>query len=317
MNSRPSFGLLYVAMGAALWGTDALLRTPLLGTLTSAEIVLLEHVILLLPAGLFLLRAQGRTALLTLTGREWALLLLVSWGSSGLATWLFTEAFRHGNPSVVLLLQKLQPLFAVVTARLLLEERLPRFFPLYLGTALVGAYLLSFGGKAPFGAASPEEWRGSLLALGAALLWGGGTAFGRRLLGRLSFADLAAARFVLAVPFLAVLLAAQSGSAVPALPAALPLWLALALLALVPGALGMLLYYRGLRDSPASYATLAELCFPASALLLNAAFLGQGLTWTQGLGAGLVCAVVAALPLGRKRVDRSTAPVAAGSTAAA
>jgi drug/metabolite transporter (DMT)-like permease len=40
--------------------------------------------------------------------------------------------------------------------------------------------------------------------------------------------------------------------------------LALLLLALVPGLLALLLYYRGLRGTPAAAATLAELAFPNS-----------------------------------------------------
>jgi drug/metabolite transporter (DMT)-like permease len=56
------------------------------------------------------------------------------------------------------------------------------------------------------------------------------------------------------------------------------------LLALVPGLLGLLLYYRGLSGTKASYATLAEISFPASAIALNWIFLGVGLSANQVLG---------------------------------
>src|ERR671911_454510 len=94
-------GVLLVALGAALWGTDAILRVPLLE---------------------------------------------IAWGGSALATLLFTTAFALGNPTVVILLQKTQPLFAIALDHLLLRERLrPAYWPCF-AVAVLGAYLISFGG---------------------------------------------------------------------------------------------------------------------------------------------------------------------------
>ncbi len=241
-----------------------------------------------------------------LSKSEWILLFLIAWGSSGLATWLFTEAFRHGNPSVVILLQKFQPLFAIIAARLLLSENLRKQYPYWLIIALVGAYFLSFGWNIPFGAASKEQWIGSLLALGAALLWGGGTAFGRKLLGKMSFVELTSARFALAVPFLFSLQLFKSGSLwdVPTMSA--NQWGYLLLLSLFPGLLGILFYYRGLRDSKASYATIAELTFPASALLLNWWILDRGITLTQGCGIVIIFICVLALTMDRDPIRLTT-----------
>jgi drug/metabolite transporter (DMT)-like permease len=56
------------------------------------------------------------------------------------------------------------------------------------------------------------------------------------------------------------------------------------LLALIPGLLALLLYYRGLTGTRASYATLAELAFPATAVVLNWTFLGVGVSPNQVLG---------------------------------
>ena len=58
----------------------------------------------------------------------------------------------------------------------------------------------------------------------------------------------------------------------------------LVLLALIPGLLALLLYYRGLTGTRASYATLAELAFPATAVVLNWTFLGVGVTANQIVG---------------------------------
>ena len=58
----------------------------------------------------------------------------------------------------------------------------------------------------------------------------------------------------------------------------------LLLLALVPGLLGLLLYYRGLERTPASIATFAELAFPATALVVNYLALGATIDATQAVG---------------------------------
>ncbi|MEW6635957.1 MAG: EamA family transporter [Actinomycetota bacterium] len=67
------------------------------------------------------------------------------------------------------------------------------------------------------------------------------------------------------------------------------------LLALLPGLLALLLYYRGLTATRASYATLAELAFPATAVVLNWAFLGVGVSANQALGFVLLWGSVLAL----------------------
>ena len=43
-----TLGVLLVAIGAAMWGTDAVLRVPLLKVASPSQIVLLEHLVLLL-----------------------------------------------------------------------------------------------------------------------------------------------------------------------------------------------------------------------------------------------------------------------------
>src|SRR4028119_2267554 len=107
-------GVLLVALGAALWGTDGVLRVPLLREMSPAAIVLGEHVILLLysvPAVVLGWASLGR-----LRASGWLALLVIGWGGSALATLLFTAAFATGDPTVAILLQKVQPLLAIGAA---------------------------------------------------------------------------------------------------------------------------------------------------------------------------------------------------------
>jgi drug/metabolite transporter (DMT)-like permease len=279
-------GVLLVALGAALWGTDAVLRVPLLEVMSPPAIVLSEHLVLLLysvPAV-----ALGWRIFPRLKGSQWGALLVIAWGGSALATLLFTAAFASGNPTVVILLQKTQPLFAIALAHVLLRERLRWAYWPCFAVAVLGAYLISFDGFVePFEALGSGQAPPALLTLGAAVLWGSSTALGRYVLKDVPFHTLTGARLLLALPVLWAIALAQGaltemGAGLAVEPARV------VLLALVPGLLGLLLYYRGLSGTKASYATLAEISFPASAVVLNWVFLGVAVSTNQILGFALL-----------------------------
>lgn len=285
-------GVLLVALGAALWGTDGVLRVPLLREMSPTAIVLGEHLILLLYSVPAVVLGWG--ALRGLGGRGWGALLVIGWGGSALATLLFTAAFVAGGPTVAILLQKTQPLFAIALAHVILGERLkPAYWPLF-AAAIVGAYLVSFGNLSPFEALGSDVAPGALLAVGAAALWGSSTALGRFVLRDVPFHALTGARLLLAVvPLVGIALAQGAfgdlGAGFGSQPGRL------VLIALIPGLLALLLYYRGLSTTRASHATLAELAFPATAVALNWALLGVGINAGQVAGFFLLWAAIYAL----------------------
>jgi drug/metabolite transporter (DMT)-like permease len=277
-----------VALAAMLWGTDALWRTELLKALSAPALVFWEHVLLVVATGWLLWR--DRRPLAALGAVDWVAVLLVGMGASALATVLFSQAFRLASPTTVLLLQKTQPLVAISLAAVLLREPLPGRFWLLLPVALLGAYLISFGDTGPLAslATAGAPPLGAVMSLGAAALWGAGTVLGRRLLAHVSFPTLTALRFAVALPALAVA-AILSGWSVPG-PAQLP---PLAAVALVAGLIALLLYYRGLRETPAAVATLCELSFPVTAILLNTVVLQAPVTLNQVGGVALLWGALA------------------------
>jgi drug/metabolite transporter (DMT)-like permease len=273
--------VLLVAVGAAMWGTDGILRVPLLEVASPSQIVLLEHLVLLVysvPAVVL-----GWRFFRDLGAAQWVALLIIGWGGSALATLLFTAAFAVGNPTVVILLQKTQPLFAIALAAILLRERLGWAYWPCFAVAMVGTYMISFGNLGPLTALGSAGLLPAVLALGAALLWGSSTVLGRLVLKDVPFHALTGARLLLAVPLLVGIVVAQgSVGGLAAGFASEPG--RVILLALIPGLLALLLYYRGLTGTRASYATLAELAFPATAVVLNWTFLGVGVSPNQVLG---------------------------------
>lgn len=287
---EPMTGFAWVAMAAALWGSDALFRVGLALELPAAAVVFVEHAILVVLTLPLLVR--GLKVVRSLSIKDWCALVAIGAGASAAATILFTQAFVYGDPTTPLLLQKLQPLFAVAGAHLLLGERLLPRYGLYFLAAMAGAYLITFADPLNVGVTGLAP---GALALGAALLWGLGTVLGRHLTRTIEFRQLTALRFAIGLPAsaLILLLTGNQGSlsTIGGRDAG-----ALLLLALVPGLIALLIYYRGLRETPAATATLAELAFPVSALTINYLAFGATLEPTQWLG--LVILVVTITTMG-------------------
>jgi drug/metabolite transporter (DMT)-like permease len=279
-------GFLFVAAGAALWGTDAVFRRGLALDLPAATLVFAEHAVLVLVTAPLLWR--HRAHLRNLGSVDWLAAVIIGAGSSALATILFTSAFRYGDPTTPLLLQKVQPLIAVAAARLLLGERLLPRYAWFLAAGLSGAYLVAFPDPT---AVSVAALTPALLAVGAAALWGLGTVLGRRLAPKLPFAVLTSLRFAIGLPAAGLLMSlGSSNSAGP-----LVRWVdipGVVALALIPGLLALLLYYRGLRTTPAAAATIAELAFPLTAAGLNYFVFGTVLTVSQWFGVSCLAGTI-------------------------
>jgi drug/metabolite transporter (DMT)-like permease len=284
--------VLLVALAAMLWGTDTLFRAPLLQHLAgdpilqATQIVTMEHIVLTivcLPI-LWLARREIRS----LTGPQWRAIILIGVGASALATILFTISFSYFHFIETLLLQKTQPLIAILLAHFWLGERISRRAWIWVPVAILGAYCIVIPNPLdPRAAWEDFHVSAGIFAIAAAALWGAGTVFGRYALAQVRFTTLTALRFTTALPALVILMLILGG------PAAFgsyrlsdtPLYVAIAL---IPGLFPMLLYYRGLASTPASLATLAELAFPITGILVNVFFVTPPQTVTSWQLVGIV-----------------------------
>jgi drug/metabolite transporter (DMT)-like permease len=282
------FGVAVVAFAAALWGLDALFRRPLAHSTGAATIVFGEHVVLVLVTLPFVVPALR--AVLRLGWRAVLAALLVGAGASATATILFTQAFVDGDPVTPVVIQKVQPIVAVLAARLVLGERPRRRFGWFVLVALVGTWLMAFPNPTRIDVHSALV--PSLYALAAAVLWALGTVLGRYLSRDLRFEHVTALRFVFGLPATAIAVAVLGQSFHAS--AHDSLWIAL--LALVTGAIALALYYWALQRTPATAAAIAELAFPVTAALVGYIAFGASLTGWQWLGVALTSAVVVLLP---------------------
>ena len=274
-----------IAAAALIWATDSLVRARAAAELDPTFVVFCEHlicVVLLLP---WVIYRYGRSAF-RLTRSDWFSVALIGAGASALATVFFTQSFQNINPSVSILLQKLQPVFVVIFASAFLREKPKRGFYFWSVAALIAATGVSFPGydlnflREGFNPTS----LGVAQALAAASLWAVATVIGRALLKHLQPDLTAFWRFAFGLLALSVFLFFNPARISPL---GLPMTGALLYMGVFPGITAMILYYRGLARTPASVATFVELLFPISAVCLNAVFLSAPLSASQ-IGAGLV-----------------------------
>ncbi len=280
-----------VALAAILWAVDAPFRKYLTGDLSSTTIVFMEHLLIALLVLPILFKRFGE--LRNMSVREWLAVLGIALGGSALATVFFTESFSYVNPSVAILLQKVQPFIAILLAALLLKERLSKKFWLFAAFGVIGAYLISFPDY-HIGSFEVRNQIGVVLALLAALLWAAGTVFGKFVLRKVTFQTLTALRFLGALFFL--FLIELYFKRLPEVISATKIdWLFIFIIAIIAGFISLFIYYKGLKTTKASVATIAELAFPLSAVVVNWIFLDATLETGQILGGVILLAAVAGL----------------------
>lgn len=285
-------GTLFIMIACFTWALDTLIRYPLLGAGYSAvQIVFIEHLTLVLCVSPLLWRYRQTYRNMTKTAL--ACLFFIGGVGSAVGTLAFTEAFSYLNPTVVILLQKLQPLVAILFAYYFLKERIESHFVQWASVILAGSLVMMWPDLAKLGEA---QWhysndqtaiiKGYSYTLIAVFSWGAATVCGKYL----SYKN---------VPENAIL----SGRFLSGLMVLLPIALLISpsfqeisttdiglvvVMALLSGLIGMWFYYRGLKRVRAQTATLVELSFPVFAACINWVFLDMSLSAFQMIGASLL-----------------------------
>jgi len=283
--SSGNSGPLFIAFAALLWATDALFRYPAAHQLDPTLIVTIEHFIgtlILLPVILW----KFRDHFIPRKASHGLGTVLIGSGGSALATIFFTASFRTLNPSVAILLQKIQPVLVVLLAMIFLKERPAKSFYLWASISLLAAIVLSFSDfNFSFlkDGLNPQS-RGFIYAILAATLWAVATVAGRALLMHVPAVVTTFWRYLAALVTLLLLLVLANPGAISGMTGSQldpKLMQSIFYMALGPGLLALLSYYTGLARTHASVATFVELLFPVGAIILNAIFLNAALNPIQ------------------------------------
>ncbi len=296
-----------------LFNAPNVFATPMGMPKASAFITLIEHffgLFLLLPI-LGFTRGFKKlfAAVKSFDKRDWFSLMYISFGGSALGLFFFLMAMGLGNPTIAILVQKIQPLITLIFAVFILKEKLSLRFYIALVAAIVGIVLMAMPDILKL--INDGDYSGLiaiLLSLLAATMWGGSTVFGRILTKKVDFWDLTLLRYLGGFIFLLLLniplltynstyfgflvdkqnVFAHETSPGVFVPVNWQWYIIIAILyfaTLTGGVLPLTLYYFGLKRTKAAIAGLAELAFPVLAIIVNYYFLGYGLDWFQGAGA--------------------------------
>ena len=283
MKKLLGFGPLFIIIAALLWSYDGILRRGLY-SLPPSIIVFYEHVVGF--AILLFLIPKWWPDLKKMTKKEWLAMGAVSLFASTLGTIFYTAALGQVNYiqySVVLLLQQLQPLWAIGMAALLLKEKITKSFILWAAVALVAAYFITFKDLTVKLQTGAGTLYAGLLALGAGAVWGSSTAVSKVVLNKVSFLTATALRFAIA-PFFAFGFIVSFGQTAALYQITSAQWTSLLIIAFSTGMVGLAIYYFGLKKTPARIATICELVWPASAVFIDYFYFKNSLSLTQILG---------------------------------
>ena len=253
-------------------GSDALLRRPLARSTSVATIVFGEHLVLVAahaaadPGGA---RRDVAARLADVSPRR----SRSAPAPSAVATILFTQAFVDGDPVTPVGAPEGAAGRRGGRALVLLGERPRQRFACYFVPALVGTWLMAFPHPTSIGSDS-TLLADALCARRGGALGRSGPCSGATSRATCRFEHVTTLRFTFGLPASAIALLVLGA---PAFASAHDsFWIAV--LALVTGAVAMSLYYYGLRTTPAVAATLAELAFPVTAVLVGYFKFGATLT---------------------------------------
>jgi len=286
-NSTTTAGALAICVAAALWGLDGVVLTPRLANMAVPFVVFLLHAV---PFGLMQPVLFGCWRRLRSFDRKtWLVLFLVALSGGLMGTLFIVKALflvEFKQLSVVVLLQKLQPVFAIFLAAVLLKERLTGRFVALAAAAIAGGYLLTFGFSLPDFEGGDRTLYAAFYALAAAACFGAATVFGKLLLGNIDFKTATFARYGL-TSVLALIFVTVTGVGLPFATVTQANWIVVLVISLTTGSGAIFLYYWGLTRVKATVATICELCLPLSAVILDYLVNGTRLGAWQWLG-GLV-----------------------------
>jgi len=285
---KNNFGPLFVISAAILWGVDGVVLRPFLYDLPVNIVVLIESALVasLLTPFIF----SRFDELKKMQKKDWLAFAGVALFGGAIGTLAITKALFYVNfvnLSIVILIQKLQPVFAIIFAWLLLKERPAGKFYWWAGLAVISAYFMTFGLNLPDFTIKNETFLAAVFALIAAGGFAMSTVLSKRALKNTTFFTATYLRFFMSTVILLVISTVmfnfdEIGSITRTH------LLVFGIIAFSTGGAAIFLYYFGLKKITASSSTIYELSFPLSAVLLEYLLRGNILTPFQWLAVALL-----------------------------
>lgn len=268
-NKNVFVGSMAICVAAILWGLDGIVLTPRLYTLDIGLVVFIFHALPFLLMNIFMYREYKHIK--SFSAGDLLMFFLLSFFGGAIGTLAIVKALFLVNfkaLTIVVLLQKLQPVFAFTLAYLLLGEKLKRNFLLWSALAITAGYFLTFGFSLPDMNTGSNTALAAAFSLLAAFAFGSSTVFSKKVLRKYSFFTATFYRYgFTSIIMLLFVVSTGIWRHIPEINSTQ--WTIFAIIGITTGSGAIFLYYFGLTRVRAMLATICELCFPVSAILFD------------------------------------------------
>lgn len=288
LSVKDSLAPLFVIIAASLWGADGMVLRPALFSLPVPLVVFVESTIVAILLSPYFVKHLPSLDLLQ--KKDWLAFISVALLGGAVGTMAITKALFYVNfvnLSIVILLQKLQPVFAITLAAIFLKEKLPKQFFRWAALAIVGAYFMTFGINLPNFSTGDKTTIAAIFSLLAAISFSASTVLSKRALRNVSFEMGTYLRFLFSA-FIMLVIVVSLGDIGSISEITTQQAIVFLIIAFTTGGAAIFLYYFGLKRITASVATICELAFPLTAVLLEYFLRENIMDAIQWIGAGVL-----------------------------
>jgi drug/metabolite transporter (DMT)-like permease len=299
-------GAVAISFAATMWGLDGVVLTPRLYNLDVGLVVFILHALPFVLMHTFLYREYKY--LKKFSRKDYLVIFLIALFGGAVGTISIVKALfliNFKELSVVVLLQKLQPVFAILLASVILKERISKYFVIWASIALIGGYFLTFGFSAPDFKTGSKTAISAMYALLAAFSFGSSTVFSKMILQRYSYKTATFYRYGFTSLIMLVYLVI-AGNSIHLSRITDINWLIFSIIAITTGSGAIFLYYYGLNHVKASVAVMCELFFPMSTIIFDYVFNGSRLSLVQWLSAALMVFAIVNLNRGAQAPEKTS-----------
>jgi drug/metabolite transporter (DMT)-like permease len=281
-------GATAISLAAIMWGFDGVVLTPRLYNLDIGLVVFILHALpFIIMQSVFYRQYKY---LKVFTAKDYLVIFLIALLGGAIGTLSIVKALfliNFKELSIVVLLQKLQPVFAIALAAIILKERLSRYYLIWASIAIVAGYFLTFGFGLPDIITGSKTTLSAMYALLAAFSFGSSTVFSKMLLKSYDFKTATFYRYGLTalIMLVFIIISGKIGD----FPKVTGLnWGIFLIIAFTTGSGAIFLYYFGLNRVKATIAIICELFFPISTIIFDYIFNQSRLSWIQWLSAAIM-----------------------------
>lgn len=301
MNKK-IIGAIFICTASLMWGLDGVVLTPSLHNLQVPLVVFIFH---LLPFTIYNFILKGEIKQIkSFQSRDFILFTLLALTGGALGTIAIVKALflvNFNKLSIVILLQKLQPVFAIILASILLREKIRSSFIIWSSVAVSASYLLTFGFSFPELTNSDNLPEAMLWALVAAFAFGSATVLSKMLVNKWEYKTVIYYRFLFTVIVMALIITFTSGWGYFADITSSNIMTFLMIMGITTVA--TILYYIGLNRIKAITSTICEMMLPLAAIIFDYIFHGNVLTTIQWISALILLTSIFKITLNQARQE--------------